>query len=706
MLAARSASPYNPAARMDLRTLNPDQRRAVLQIDGPVLVLAGAGSGKTRVITHRIAYMLEQGIPADTIVALSFTNKAADEMRERLEKMVGKQAAEELVLGTFHSLGARMMRERYADFELPPRFSILDQGDVYGLTRSALRDAGIYGGRDGERRYDLGAITQRISLWKNEFITPEQALDPARHESEYDEVAAMVYGPYEDRLKALGAVDFDDLVCRIATVLRDDPDALAYWRNRFHYLMVDEYQDTNQSQFEVLSHLAGTRENLFVVGDDDQAIYGWRGAKVTNILGFDLYFPEAQVIKLEQNYRSCPPVTTCANHLIVRNQKRHDKVLRPQRIGGEPVREVVAADGAGEARWVGRKIRNLITEERISPRDIAVLYRSSKQARAIEETLQEHGIEYQILGGQTFYDQKQLKDVLAYMRVLVTPRDDQAVRRALNVPSRGVGAKTIGKLVEYANAYGISLLDAVHRSEDIPGLQPRARRGLRDFSGLVRRAQGRRRVTHSAVAAVREMLEAVQFRKHMTKETGAGKAANQRWANIEFLLRSLERFENRSQSASPRWSDFLNRFDLKRDKQDDNDEPVPKVTLATLHSSKGLEWPMVFIIGCEEGVMPHKRVDSPRMSDAIAGDEEEERRLFYVGITRARDRLFLTRARTRIERGRQLERRSSRFLRELPEGTCTLYDVGQEEAISGERIQSLADAFLAKLAAQIPTPGQ
>ncbi len=690
----KSVQPRPPG--MDLGTLNPDQRRAVLQIDGPVLVLAGAGSGKTRVITHRIAYMLKQGIPPDTIVALSFTNKAADEMRERLCKMVGKQAASELALGTFHSLGARMIRERHADFDLPQRFSILDQGDVYGLVRSSLRDAGIHG---GERRYDLGAITQRISLWKNDFITPQQALEPARHDSEYDEVAAMVYEPYQDRLAALGAVDFDDLVCRVAEVLRDDPDALAYWQNRFHYLMVDEYQDTNQAQFEVLSQLAGTRENLFVVGDDDQAIYGWRGAKVTNILGFDLYFPDTQVIKLEQNYRSCPPVTTCANHLIVRNYKRHDKVLRPQRTGGEPVREVVAADGAGEARWVGRKIRNLIHEERFSPRDIAVLYRSSKQAQAIEESLQEHGIEYQVLGGQTFYDQKQLKDVLAYFKVLVTPRDDQAVRRALDVPSRGVGAKTVAKLVAYAQEHQLSLLDAVHRSDDLPGLQARTRRGLHEFSNVLRRGQGRRRVSHSAVAGLREILDAVGFRSHMAKETGSNKAAASRWANIEFLFRSLERFENRAESASPKWSDFLNRYDLRRDKEQEA-EPTPKVTLATLHSSKGLEWPVVFIIGCEEGIMPHKRVDSPRISDAIAGDEEEERRLFYVGITRARDRLYLTRAEARIERGRQVERRSSRFLRELPEGVCEVYDVGREEAISGERMQSLADAFLAKLAAQ------
>lgn len=686
---------------MDLGTLNPDQRQAVLQIDGPVLVLAGAGSGKTRVITHRIAYMLEQGIPADSIVALSFTNKAANEMRERLERMVSKAAASELVLGTFHSLGARMMRERPADFDLPKRFTILDQGDVFGLTRSALREAGIHGGREGERRFDLGAITQRISLWKNDFITPEQALEPARHLSDYDEVAAMVYAPYQDRLMALGAVDFDDLVCRIAQVLLHDSEALEYWQNRFHYLMVDEYQDTNKAQFEVLRQLAGTRENLCVVGDDDQAIYGWRGAKVTNILGFDLYYPETKTIKLEQNYRSRPPVTECANHLIVRNKSRHDKVLLPQRTGGDPVREVVAADGAGEARWVGRKIRNLTTEERVSPKDIAVLYRSSKQARVIEETLQEHGIDYQVLGGQTFYDKKQVKDVLAYFKVLVTPRDDQAVRRALDVPSRGVGSKTILKLLEHAQDNGLSLLDAVHRSDDVPGLQARTRRGLHDFSSLIRRGQGRRRVSHSAVAALREMLETIKFRSYMVKETGSNKAAAQRWTNIEFLIRSLERFESRSQSA-PKWAEFMARFDLNRDKNQEDEEPVPKVTLCTLHSCKGLEWPMVFIIGCEEGLVPHKRVDSPRISDAIAGDEEEERRLFYVGITRARDRLFLTRAETRVDRGRQLQRQSSRFLRELPEGLCALYNVGREEAISGDRIQSLADEFLAKLASQTP----
>jgi len=338
---------------MDLSALNPDQRAAVMATEGPLLVLAGAGSGKTRVITHRVVYLLERGVPAGSIVALSFTNKAADEMRERLHRMVGKQA-DTLVLGTFHSLGAAMMREQPDQFGVPKRFSILDQSDVYGVARTVLRDLG-HNGMGADRRFDLGAVVQRISLWKNEFITPEDAQE-LDHETDYDEVAAAAYGPYEERLRTLGSVDFDDLITRVAHVLEDDDAARAYWQAKFQYLMVDEFQDTNRAQFEMVRRLASGRENLCVVGDDDQAIYGWRGAKVTYILGFDMYFSrqsEVQTIKLEQNYRSFAPILRCANELITNNRTHHDKQLVCQRRGGAPVQLVVAADGEQETRWIG-----------------------------------------------------------------------------------------------------------------------------------------------------------------------------------------------------------------------------------------------------------------------------------------------------------------------------------------------------------------
>ncbi|HEY8377752.1 MAG TPA: UvrD-helicase domain-containing protein [Nannocystis sp.] len=685
---------------MDLSGLNPDQRAAVCTTEGPLLVLAGAGSGKTRVITHRVAYLLERGVDPGSIVALSFTNKAADEMRERLQKMVGKARADALVLGTFHSVGAAMMREQPDHFGVPKRFSILDQGDVYGLVRAVLRDIGIHGS-GAERRFDLGAIAQRISLWKNDFISPADALN-LDYESEYDEAAAAVYGPYEERLRALGAVDFDDLICRVAVALDENPEARAYWQAKYHYLMIDEYQDTNRAQLEVVRRLAGERENLCVVGDDDQAIYGWRGAKVANILGFDMYFPRARIIKLERNYRSYAPIIACANAVIARNASRHDKTLVAQRIGGDKVTLVVAPDGDQEARWIGRTIFREIRERGTRPEDIAVLYRSARQGDVIEELLQEHGIPYRVLGGQAFYDKKQVKDALAYLKVMIAPQDDLATRRALDVPSRGVGLKTLEQLGEFARQRGLSLMEAIHRSDELSDLPARAAVGLRNFSAAIRRAQAHFYASGSAVAPLQALLEGVGFREYLTKESGSPEAAGARWDGVLWLLEALGRFEQRARARGQvRYSDFFAAMNQTRDKDDGDDAEAArgKVTLSTLHSAKGLEWPLVLLIGCEEGTMPHKRVSAPRISDAIAGDVEEERRLFYVGITRARDRLYITRAATRTERGAPVPRRPSRFLDDLPESEVQVYDIAREERLSAGDVASMADAFLARLAA-------
>ncbi len=683
---------------MDLSGLNPHQRQAVITTEGPLLVLAGAGSGKTRVITHRVVHLLEQGVPAESIVALSFTNKAADEMRERLHKMVGK-LADTLVLGTFHSLGAAMMREQPDQFGVPKKFSILDQGDVYGVVRTALRDLG-QGGAGADRRFDLGAVVQRISLWKNEFITPEQALE-LDHETEYDEIAAAAYGPYEERLKTLGSVDFDDLITRIAHVLEQDLDARAYWQAKFRYLMVDEYQDTNRAQFEMVRWLAGPRENLCVVGDDDQAIYGWRGAKVANILGFDLYFPTAVTIKLEQNYRSFAPILRCANELICNNKTRHDKVLIPQRRGGEAVQLVVAADGDQETRWVGKHIYRLIHEQGVRPEDIAVLYRSSRLCDPVEALLQEHGIAYRVLGGQAFYDKKQVKDVLAYLKAIVAPQDDQSVRRALDVPSRGVGLKSLEHLTDFARRHGLALMEAIHRSPEIPELPGRSAASLVQFSGQIKRAQAHYYASGSASGALRSVIDNVGLKAHLAKENGSAEASAARWENVEWMFERLGRFEQRAKAKGgrPRWNDFFQAMNQEKKDKDEPEEALGRgqVTLATMHSAKGLEWPHVFIIGCEEGTMPHKRVASPRISDAIAGDIEEERRLFYVGITRARDHLYLMRAATRLQRGAEIPCKPSRFLEELPSADLRVYEIAKEERLSGSDVQSMADALLARL---------
>ncbi len=686
---------------MDLSHLNPSQRRAVETTEGPVLVLAGAGSGKTRVITHRIQRLVEMGIPPESIVALSFTNKAAGEMRERLHRMVGGAVAEKLVLSTFHSLGVRMIREDPDGFDLPSRFTILDQGDVYGIVRSLLREYGFHG-PGNDRRFDLGAVVQRISLWKNEFVDEDDLREKAKYGNEYDEVTAVLYQPYEDRLRSLGAVDFDDLVVHIAATLRDSEPMRAHWQRKFAYLMVDEYQDTNSAQFEMLRHMLTPAQNLCVVGDDDQAIYGWRGAKVANILGFDMMFPNAEVIRLQENYRSRAQICRVANGVISHNEARHEKVLVPTRGEGEKVYSVLCNDGTHEAEWVTTKIRRLIHEQQVHPDAIAVLYRSARQARLIEEGLQEHGVAYRVLGGQSFYDKKEVKDVLAYLKVVVAPHDEIALRRAIDVPSRGVGRRTMEQLSAYAKANKVRLIDAVHRVDEIPDIASRPRQALENFSRQIKHVQAKSRATKSVVEPLKDWIAEIGLRDNVYKETGSAEATEKRWQGVDWLMGSVERFEDRARDAKKgSWSEYLTNLSLDRSKDakdEDDDGPRGQVSLATMHSAKGLEWPHVFVIGCEEGIIPHKRVEAAKASDAIEGDLEEERRLFYVAITRARDQLWLTRAKARIDRGRELEVKPSRFLAELPPADLYEYDIAKEEPLTEQSMDDLANAFFAKFA--------
>jgi DNA helicase-2/ATP-dependent DNA helicase PcrA len=689
---------------MDLRHLNPSQRAAVEHVDGPLLVLAGAGSGKTRVITHRVARLLELGIVPARVVALSFTNKAAGEMRERLARMVGPAVAGELSMGTFHSLGAWMMREDPQTFGLPgPRFSILDQGDVYGLVRSLLREHGHHAAGN-DRRFDLGAVVQRISLWKNEFVRPEQL--EALVVDEYDVVAASIYEPYDERLQSLGAVDFDDLVCRIAHVLGGDAAARDRWQGRFDYVMVDEYQDTNGAQLELLRRLVRPPHNLAVVGDDDQAIYGWRGAKVENILRFEDHYPGATVIKLEENYRSRAPILRVANAVVRKNQARHDKQLVITRGEGPAVQLVVAADGAAEATWVGRKIRRMVVDEGIPATEVAVLYRSALQAKLVEDELVQGGVPYRVLGGQSMVDKKEVKDAQAYLKVLVMPRDELALRRALETPPRGIGARSMERMAAWARAHALPMIEAVHRAREVPDLPSRSLDALTYFSGLVRRHQARAREA-GVGTALQEILGAIDLHEHVRKETGSDQATEIRWGGVKWLLGSVERYEQRMRGKGkpPRWSEYLGTMALDSGNGEESEKQAElearmrgKVTLATLHSAKGLEWDQVFVIGVEEGTMPHRRVAAPRISDAIAGDLEEERRLFYVGITRARERLWLTRSAGRIDRGREIPREPSRFLLDLPDdGSVETYEIEKQEELSSEAIGDIASAFLAQI---------
>jgi ATP-dependent DNA helicase Rep len=665
--------------------LNGPQREAVEHGGGPLLVLAGAGSGKTRVITHRIARLIEQGVPARAIVALTFTNKAAGEMHERVDasfadKRAGgaSSAAAAATICTFHAFGLMVLgREREA---VGGRFTIFDQGDQTSLVKQLLRDAGA------DRAYDASAVLARISAAKNAFVSADEM--PDRDGDAYDEIAKELLPRYQAALKRYRAFDFDDLVCEVARLWRDRADVRARWQSEYLYVLVDEYQDTNRAQLEMLRLLCGERRNVCAVGDDDQAIYGWRGADVRNILDFETHFAGARVVKLEQNYRSRTPILAVANAVISkRTDSKWRKVLFTERAGGRAVRLVVAPTPEAEAAWVGREVRRMVRDEKCRARDVAVLYRSNGQSRLLEEALREQGVAHRVVGGAQFFERKEVKDTLAYLKLALNPFDEIALRRIVNYPPRGIGETTLERLVAHAYANGWSLWQAVDRSEAIDGIPSSARDGCRALAKVVagaRRGLVTERRTPSEVA--RTICEGVGLRAEIESGSPAVDVAAKRWANVEGLLRTLARREERAAAAGAGdalegLAAFLQMLTL--DVERDAADPGDVVTLSTLHGSKGLEYDTVFLVGCEEGYLPHARTLDPRATDVVdrargsgpdgasgadtgAADIEEERRLFYVGVTRAKENLVLSRARSRVLRGKVIPRTPSRFLLDVP----------------------------------------
>jgi DNA helicase-2/ATP-dependent DNA helicase PcrA len=630
--------------------LNPEQRRAVLATEGPLLVLAGAGSGKTRVVTTRVAHLLSRGVASERILAVTFTNKAADEMRERVQRMAGS-AAQGVILSTFHSLGLELLREEAARRRRRSFFAILDQGDQVGVVREILRRL------SAGRSLDAWALLERISRYKNAFLTPRDLPEP---KDEYDEVAAQVYPAYLDALRAQSARDFDDLICEPVRLLERDAAARQHWQERFRYLHVDEYQDTSPAQLRLVALLAGARQNLCVVGDDDQSIYGWRGADVRNILEFTTHFPNAQVVKLEENYRSTRVILDAANGVIAKNEARLGKRLRTARSGGDLIQSVVTPTAEEEAAFLVREIKALLAEGR-QPRDLAVLFRAANVSRPFEEALREAEIPFRVVGGSQFYARKEVKDALAYLRVLVEPRDELSLRRILNYPARGIGPVTVEAATRLAEERHVSFASALAL---LPGDSGGAR-VVRDFLALL--AQSRKAARGLPLAQVAaELFEKVGLRQDLAEASSTGEAAQRRWGGVLDLLRSVGRFEERRSKAElPHYLQLL----ALRNADEDAAEPSASsdaVTLSTLHGAKGLEFPVVFLVAFEEDILPHLRTLQSRAPDAIPGDLSEERRLCYVGITRARDRLYLTRAATRSQRGSAAQRTPSRFLADIP----------------------------------------
>lgn len=664
--------------------LNPQQRAAVDHGEGPLLVLAGAGSGKTRVITARIARLLASGVAPDAILAVTFTNKAANEMRERLAATVGRVAAGKIWLSTFHRFGVRFVRAEAKQLGLGSRFTVFDQGDSLGVVRELLRTES-----SAERRLDAQAIHSRISLWKNAMVPPREVRPRA---DDYDRAAADIYEGYETTLADMHAVDFDDLLLKPVRLLVERPGIRSKWRARFEHILVDEFQDTNVAQLKLVRLLANERGNVCVVGDDDQSIYGWRGACVDNILEFDRYFRGAKVTKLERNYRSRAPILRCANAAIEKSQKRpFAKVLRPARDGGSPVRLCSFRAPQDEAKFVASEIRAL-QRKGTAPSEIAVLYRSSAQSKLLEEELRIAGVPYRVFGGTKFFDRKEIKDGVAYLRVALNPRDELSLRRIVNTPARGLGAQSFARLVAHAEERGTSLLRALRDADDIPDLSSRAKHSAAELGDAIDFA-GRGFREGDFASTAESYLRSVG----MLHEAGEQSVdAKRRHENVRYLLRTIERLESRAGADRDALQSLLHHLTLD---SNDDDEPFPgaEVTLSSLHSAKGLEFPVVFLIGCVEGLLPHSRTTDPRITDASVADVEEERRLFYVGVTRAQDLLYLTRYEERISRGRVSKVTPSRFLEGLPQEDTEQYQSSDSRELERHEVADMAKALLERL---------
>jgi DNA helicase II / ATP-dependent DNA helicase PcrA len=632
-----------------LNGLNPEQQKAVKTLDGPLLLMAGAGSGKTRVLTHRIAYlMVEKGINPYNILAITFTNKAAREMRERIQKMMGG-AADDIWISTFHSMCVRILRRDIDRLGFNRNFTILDTTDQLSVIKSILKDKNM-----DPKKFDPRAILGTISSAKNELITPEEYAKTAG--DYFSQKVSDVYEEYQRKLRKNNALDFDDLIMTTITLFMRVPEVLEYYQRKFQYIHVDEYQDTNRAQYMLVKLLAQRFQNLCVVGDSDQSIYRWRGADIANIMSFEKDYPRASVILLEQNYRSTKKILLAANMVIQNNMNRKPKNLWTENAEGNKIMYYRADSEQGEAQFVIGKIQELLRNGR-KLSDMAILYRTNAQSRVIEESFLKSNIDYNIVGGIKFYDRKEIKDVLAYLRLISNPDDDISLQRVINVPKRAIGSTSIDKIANFATMHDLSMYQALETIEMI-GLSPKAEKAAIEFRNLIT-TYTRQQEFLSVTELVEEVLEKSGYREMLKAEKSL--ESQSRLENLDEFLTVTNSFEESSEDKT--LVAFLTDLALVADidrLDDDGQKKTDVVTLMTLHSAKGLEFPVVFLIGMEEGVFPHSR---SLMEEA---EMEEERRLAYVGITRAEEELFITNAQMRTLFGRTNMNPESRFIKEIP----------------------------------------
>ncbi|WP_164219101.1 DNA helicase PcrA [Virgibacillus sp. YIM 98842] len=633
-----------------LKGLNKEQQKAVKHTEGPLLIMAGAGSGKTRVLTHRIAYLLsEKDVSARNVLAITFTNKAAREMKDRVRKLIGPES-EYMWVSTFHSMCVRILRRDIDRIGYNRNFTILDSSDQLSVIKQVLKNLNI-----DKKQFDPRAMLGQISAAKNELITVEEYNKNVGNF--YERQVGQIYEAYQKILQKNQSLDFDDLIMQTIHLFKRVPEVLEYYQRRFQYIHVDEYQDTNHAQYILVGLLANRYQNLCVVGDSDQSIYRWRGADIANILSFEKDYPASKTIFLEQNYRSTKSILNAANHVIENNTSRKPKKLWTDNPEGKKIHYFQGATEQEEALFVVEKIQELTTENKFSPSEVAILYRTNAQSRAIEDTLVKANVPYQMVGGLKFYERKEIKDMLSYLRLITNPDDDLSFERVVNVPKRGIGKTSIERLQEYAAANDLSLHEAVQEI-DFTGVPKKAAQALAEFSELI-----------ESLAKQQEFLTATDMVEAVLSRTGyIEMLKNEQTLESQSRMENLEEFMTVTQDfeAAAEEDKTLVAFltdlaliaDIDRVEEETDDE---KITLMTLHSAKGLEFPVVFLIGMEENIFPHNRsmFDEKEM--------EEERRLAYVGITRAEQELYLTHAKMRTLFGRTNMNPVSRFINEIPE---------------------------------------
>ncbi|MCY6957032.1 DNA helicase PcrA [Clostridium brassicae] len=633
---------------MDLKTLlNKEQYEAATTIEGPVLVLAGAGSGKTRVLTYRIAHMVEDlNIPHYNILAITFTNKAAGEMKERIKKLIDVNV-DSMWVSTFHSCCVRILRREIDKLGYNKNFAIYDSSDQKTLVKECMKELNI-----NEKDIDEKEIIGKIGKQKDRLISAEEYKKQNENDFRKNKIADA-YLLYQKRLKNSNALDFDDLIFKTVELFKKNPDILKFYQNKFKYIMVDEYQDTNKAQYELIKMLAQGHKNLFVVGDDDQCIYQWRGADISNILDFEKDYPNTKVIKLEQNYRSKSNILNAANGVIKNNAQRKSKVLRTENPPGEKIKIYRAFSDIDEGNFVVKQIKELMEKEDMDFKDFAILYRTNAQSRIFEDIFMKRSIPYRIIGGQKFYDRKEIKDIIAYLKFINNLQDDISLKRIINVPKRAIGAATVSKIQEFASYMDECMYSILLEVENIPGLTARNIASINKFTSLIN-SFNRTKDNVSVSKLIEEILESTGYLKQLKESKNIEDMS--RIENIKELVSAAVEFESTSEDQS--LSAFLEKIALVSD-IDNYTEDADTAVLMTIHSAKGLEFPVVFMVGMENGIFPGTR------SMENFSEMEESRRLCYVGITRAKEKLYMTSAQSRMVFGRSVSYSESDFINEV-----------------------------------------